>query len=604
MKFFTKIIVLLFINSLLASTALSASTPNYWQCYSRKGGTWGTFGTVPSTCLVDHMQSQESVKGQYSPLIFRDSQSSTTERRRYMTELNAVVEDVATYYLKRRKPGVSQAEIDGFTYGMKALLHQETGWTHYRQATDNKVRYMRGDYGHGHGIMQVDDRSHLLALKQGKGVDLIENMIYGLDVFYAAWAKAPSSGCSSSTNYTTRTRSAWSAYNGGSRRICRWTNLRDRYAEHDKQFYSKYRKASWNSYITDSRKPSSLDITCMVEGTRPCLPGSSSNVDTAEYNKLYQNSRGDYCVLKSSNRLDCVRSLNDVNCLQAREKQSYSGSSKLSKAAESKYSFINLDRHGLCKSNITGLYSLGNTIEINKNINLRRNPGGARLTTLKAGNSYDVLDFQVTSTSDQKRYYKVKSGSHIGYLYAGDANDYDEWAELVHAGNPNGLAENGDHVEVVAPYGINLRNSPAGSLVERIQKNEIVKVSDVVIQGDKKYVYYKITSEDGLVGYIYTGNLSEPSIDQWTQLAEENISTYAVLKQSLWYRFLKSCDSGSCDYIEHYVKGPGFNSTCQNQDCSLKGEKFKIIRKSNGFYLIKTSMGIEGWISREDIIRL
>jgi hypothetical protein len=205
---------------------------------------------------------------QYSPLIFDHSGNVTTVRNKYMTEMYALLRDIGTYYIKRRNPNVSAAELNGFLQGLYATAHQETYWTHYRKPTDGIIRYMRGDSLHGHGMMQVDDRSHLAALQQGKGVDLGYNIVYGLDVYYSAWTKAATQSCvGSATDYIKRARAAWSGYNGGNSRICRFATSP---TTGDGRYYQRLTDKEWLKYVSSTSAPTSFDIRCLVEGGRPC----------------------------------------------------------------------------------------------------------------------------------------------------------------------------------------------------------------------------------------------------------------------------------------------------------------------------------------------
>lgn len=241
---------------------------NFTSCLNQLSGSWN-FGTAPSACNVSPAQSTAFVKGQYSPVLFRDG--AATARTDYMSELYPVARELGTYYIKRRNPNVSGAELNGFLAGFYALLNQESFWTHYRLGTDALVRYMRGDSLHGYGIMQVDDRSHSVAIGQGKGVDLIDNMIYGLDIYYSAWVKSASASCvSSSSNYEERARSAWAAYNGGSGSICRWTNPNSAWAANDNGYITKFRARAWLGSVASLTKAAALDVNCMAEGARPC----------------------------------------------------------------------------------------------------------------------------------------------------------------------------------------------------------------------------------------------------------------------------------------------------------------------------------------------
>jgi hypothetical protein len=241
----------------------------FTSCYNRLNtGAW-TFGTAPAGCNVSPAQGTAYAKAQYDKLIYKDG--ATNARNEYMSELFPMAKAMGEYYIRRRNPSVTQAEVNGFVAGFQALLNQETFWSHYRIASDGVLRYMRGDSLHGYGIMQVDDRSHAVALNQGKGVDLAENMAYGLDIYYAAWVKAKTVSCvTSTTDYEQRARAAWSAYNGGSGSICRWTNPNSAHAAKDTQYITKFRAKAWLAHVADQNRKSAVNVECLVEGVRPC----------------------------------------------------------------------------------------------------------------------------------------------------------------------------------------------------------------------------------------------------------------------------------------------------------------------------------------------
>ena len=270
-------------------------------------------------------------------------------------------------------------------------MHQETVWSHYRINTDGRVRYMRGDFGHGHGLMQVDDRSHQTALLQGRGADLIKNMVYGLDVFYAAWQRAPNQSCvNGNSDYTNRIRSAWSAYNGGSRRICRWTQSAGPFAHHDKDFYQKLQNRSWKNYVTTEEKKTSLNLSCLTEGTRPCA-NNGTKPTTPDIGELYQVGSGLYC-LNEKDTLQCVDRLNDVTCLELRDNRAYPSRGSLSQDQIQDRDIVRVDRNTLCKNEVTGLYGITNQIRLKKRINIRKTPGGELLGTA-------ALDFETAYPS-------------------------------------------------------------------------------------------------------------------------------------------------------------------------------------------------------------
>jgi hypothetical protein len=222
----------------------------------------------PSACSVSPAQSPSYAAAQYAPVVFHDGADA---QKAYVSSLYAFAREIGTYYIKRRNPSVSAAEIDGFLQGFFTLMNQESFWTHYRLGTDGILRYMRGDSLHGFGLMQVDDRSHSVALNQGKGVDLADNILYGLDVYYAAWVRSAKANCvSSASNYEARARASWSAYNGGPGALCRFANTTSKDADKDAAYASKYRARAWLGFVADTRAGTHLDVVCLAEGKRPC----------------------------------------------------------------------------------------------------------------------------------------------------------------------------------------------------------------------------------------------------------------------------------------------------------------------------------------------
>lgn len=241
------------------------------SCYNRIGGNW-KFGSAPEACNVSPLLPKNYIQLEYTPVILNESNPNLMEnRKKFMSEMYPLLRDVSTYYIKRRKPNVTQAEINGFTDGVLTLAHQESVWSHYR-LSGSIIRYMRGDNLHGHGLMQVDDRAHTKVLKKGRGADLVYNILYGLDIYYSAWEKATKSGClKSSTNYRDRARAAWSAYNGGAGSICRWSQNT---SAGDQQYYQKFKKREWLSFIANTNASTKLNVLCLVEGKRPCSNGA------------------------------------------------------------------------------------------------------------------------------------------------------------------------------------------------------------------------------------------------------------------------------------------------------------------------------------------
>jgi hypothetical protein len=248
-----------------------AGVPNFsTACLNKTGGTWD-FGESPDACDVSDQEATAYVASQYAAVIFDDASAKSGGRPRYMSEMYPVLREMGTYYIKRRNPSVSAAELDGWLHALFTLAHQESFWTHYRSGTDKVLRFMRGDSLHGYGLMQVDDRSHSKAINQGQGVDLADNLLLGLDIFYANWVRSATASCvSSPSDYHSRARAAWAAYNGGQGSICRWTNSNSQWAANDKGFEAKFSGQRWLPYVSNPNASSPLDVRCLAEGSRPC----------------------------------------------------------------------------------------------------------------------------------------------------------------------------------------------------------------------------------------------------------------------------------------------------------------------------------------------
>ena len=267
---FSASLALLLGSQLFAPAQAYNATPDYWQCDNRVNGTW-TFGHAPYGCDARRFGDDNFVYTNLGPAVFNDNLSASGERARYMSDLYPILREVADYYIWLRKPNVDSAEFQAWRRAVFAIAHQESYWSHYRKATDNRLKLMRGDYGHGHGIMQVDDRWHYVAVTGGKGWKLTDNIIYSLEEYYRAWQNAPTSGClSSASNWRNRARAAYSAYNGGPSKICRWTNPNDTWARNDIGYAAKYDNQDWLGYVADTTAAPKVDVSCLIQGGSLC----------------------------------------------------------------------------------------------------------------------------------------------------------------------------------------------------------------------------------------------------------------------------------------------------------------------------------------------
>lgn len=494
--------------------AASNPTPDYWKCLNRVGGSW-VFGQAPAACDVDPFADPAFVRSRYAPIIFQDASAGTAERTRFMREIHAVLRETGDYYLLRRRPNASVDEIHAWRRAVLAIAHQESVFTHYRLATDTRMKMMRGDVGHGHGLMQVDDRWHFAAINQGKGAQIVANIIYSLEEYFAGWEAAVKASClSSPTNWRDRARAAYSAYNGGPSRICRWTNPNDTWARNDVNFLDKWTRELWSPYIDDPLRPASINVRCYAEGGTDCGSPSPNPSPTPtpqpqpslDANTFYRTRTGWICLTRNQG-LACVEQASDGVCLALELGRNPTATAALSAQHENSLTQTLRDRHALCQSQVPGLASVGTMVDFGKNIWIRKEPGGEAIVVVPANTATQVEDFVVTDIARQNRYYKVRYNNKSGYFFAGEARDHREWAEVSErspgASAQVDIALVGQFV-VTQPATLNLRETIAGSVILGIPRGATLKVEAREVRWRENKVYYRVTF-NGRTGWIYGG---------------------------------------------------------------------------------------------------
>lgn len=431
-----------------------------------------------------------------------------------MEEMHALIREAAQLYILKRNPQASRQEIEYWQKLVTATADQETFFSHYRSASDQRLKMMRGDIGHGHGMMQVDDRHHFPAIQQGIGWNLMGNLVYAMDILYPQWTRAPSQTCvGSSTNYEARMRAAWAAYNGGPSKICRFTNPNDKFANNDKGFHSKLKSQSWKKYVADLNKEASVDVSCLMENREDCPPPGDGTGSQVLEHTLYKQENF-YCV-RSGTKLSCVEESKNAVCLDTISKLNSLDSRTL---PQHNLAVEIVDRHKIC-SQFSSLLKVGNFLETKQAIFLRATPGGGALGVIPKGEILEVSDFEIRNLDSKDRYYKINLEGKIGYFYAGSASSYASWAIKSDqtAPIPSQIARIGEKIRIKNSAGINMRKTPGGSLIGNIPKAKELTVLSYIIQGSQNYLYYMV-SYNGKAGYVYSGFL-EPnsSVHLWTE---------------------------------------------------------------------------------------
>lgn len=494
-------------------------TEEYWQCLDPSGGEWA-LGRAPSVCLIDPFGDVDWVSNSVASLIYHDDLDPVFERNRYVEDLVLTLRDSAAYYLILRKPDAVPAELSAWQRAIYTLTHQESFMSHYRKTVDGKVKMMRGDSGHGHGLMQIDDRWHFVAVESGAGWQIFENILYAMELYYTYWQSAASAACVETDDmWEKRARSAYSAYNGGAMNLCRWMDTENTWARNDAGFYEKWQSQTWLTYVSDMNAAASLDTTCFIEEEGNCSTYRGGDDDL--WGAFVMLPSGESCVLLEST-LHCVGNRRDESCLLGVTGVDIGGRRvSINSSISYKYEKLFYDRH-VCLSSLSGVYPVGSVIHVQKAINLRDQPGGNLVSTVVAFDHYQILDVEVQSAPELKRYYRISYQGEKGYIYAGNHQSYLTWglpgdreeADLT-------IAAEGDWVSI-QKNAINVREGAATSfpIVATAPLAMDIEVLGVSIVGDSNNVYYDVYYDQSF-GVMYSGQLLPMSdVRDWTRMEQ------------------------------------------------------------------------------------
>lgn len=492
------------------------ATPDYWRCENRVNGEWA-YGRAPMGCDARAFGADSVVQRDMKSLIFDDFAPREPERLRYMDELHATVRAAAELYYKRRQPNAPQAELDAWLFLVWATASHESYVSHYRMASDNRLKMMRGDFGHGHGLMQVDDRAHFAAVNRGLAWHAVSNMTYGMDVLYPQWVRAATASCvGGATNWRARSRAAWAAYNGGPARLCRWTNPNDRWAKNDVNFLSHLDGRPWTRFVRNPAQVSNVNVACLMENQENCPPpGGIVPPPRWDSATLYQFGDQRFCVYVN-NRFHCVSEFRDSLCLQHLAK--FTGDVVKPAAKIEDLPNTLLERGSLCRQFEASLASPGSFIEVRRTINLRATPGGGLVGSVPQGSLLQVQDFEVRDLNLRERYYRVRHNNLEGWIFAGSSQNHQDWA-VVTTRRPvsASVAQVGEMVRVRNSAGINLRETIGGRILTVVRPGQLATVVEVIVQNSTNEVYYRVRFSS-FTGFIYSGQLQPTdTVNQWTE---------------------------------------------------------------------------------------
>jgi hypothetical protein len=278
-----------------AAKPAAAASP----CLKASGGTW-SFGQAPTGCQP--LTNPATLEERYPDLVFNERAGN--EKRRYTAALHAYLREAADYYLDQRRRNADPAERSAWRKAVMALAHQESFWSHYRESRkDGELKIMRGDANFAHGLLQIDERWHPKMTMNARGEDLTAHLMYGLDMYFQGWEKAAKASCVRKGNTEDRARAAYAAYNGGSSKLCRWKDPKDRWARNDEGFLAKWKGQGWQYAGAAESGRSPVDVACLAEGRAGC-----ANVIELKVQKLvhYYQANAPRAAFRGEERVACL----------------------------------------------------------------------------------------------------------------------------------------------------------------------------------------------------------------------------------------------------------------------------------------------------------
>ncbi len=531
----------------LAAGVLVLASASFWpqsvasrvgfvrECGAKDLGTWN-WGEAPSGCEASRFGETARIKFVYHDFVFDRTASSQDEHRKdYVTSIHALLRDLSTEYIKAKKPDAQPDEVKAFVEAIEAVAHQETYWSHYRIGKDGRYKLMTGDQNISHGMMQINQKYHA-SKGRDNSFDIVGNVGFGIEHFYAKWEMATKAKCIYRVKNQKRdqtllniTRAAYSAYNGGSDAICRWTNPEHPWAKNDKNYYNKLSGKTWSEWVRNEDHKLAIDLACIRSDDDLCAIAKPRNGESLSGRPLLLDD-GSTCLLSDAGRLECASDLRVFKSLAALAPElTSSGALKISRSDSSisKLPRINHEnRMALLKAANLKFAVIGDVIVPESNLPLLGAIGGAPIAILKKGTGFQVLDVELSLDAKAIRYYKVRLNAKTeGWVESGTAETTDSLL-AIHSKAFGDVGKNviawvpytGATVQVVKNEGIKLLVAPETKTVRaevkgQLSKGETAYVEEVQILGSANEIWLKVRRAQD-TGYVFAGRTYPSSTTQ------------------------------------------------------------------------------------------
>lgn len=141
-----------------------------------------------------------------------------------------------------------------------------------------------------------------------------------------------------------------------------------------------------------------------------------------------------------------------------------------------------------------GLLSIGSFITLSRDINLRAKVGGQKIKPVYKGAVYQILGIK---TQGAKRFYKIKDGLDVGYIYAGTKASYAGWAKQTWSEESKVIPQIGDYVKIKRKRGLRISKKPSEESFSYIPRGVQVQVESIVESEGDLFYKMKYKSKEG-----------------------------------------------------------------------------------------------------------
>ena len=423
---------------ILLGSVASAKRNSFVCLHQDKPGAWGALDVG---CDADQFGDISRIETIYPDFVYdRRFNDEEYEKhiRVYITNINAVVRKIAKEYYLARIPDAKPRTLEGWMDAAVAVAAHESQLSHYRIAEDGRYKLMTGDHLVSHGIMQVNQNYH--ANKDlDSSFDLVGNVVGGLDTYFVEWNRAIENDCWKTANgkgatlesmLQNRARSAYSAYNGGQGKLCRYLDKKDRWANNDVRFLESIHERPWMKWVTDPKMESPLNTKCLVAGDDLCAMAKPAR-DKAMTARPILFADGKTCVTADGTNFTCANDMRIFSCLAKIDPDVLDNDPiKMDKAPSFAKITTVTDREPLCEKAVQGLFKVGTTVIARNDMLIRESIGGSPQGSAIIGRTYQILDYDLRLGGKTERYYKIKTTAGTeGWIFGGDDKDHATWLE-------------------------------------------------------------------------------------------------------------------------------------------------------------------------------